>query len=227
MERSKIGVVIPAYNEEQSIAKIIEGINPLGVSIVVNDGSTDRSQEIAENLGAVIVNHKVNRGYDCALDSGFKKAAELNCNFVITIDADGQHDPALLSEFIEAYEKGADLVLGIRDRKQRFSEYTFAWVTNFLYGIKDPLCGMKGYRIEVYQQLGHFDSYGSIGTELALFGVRSKYSFSQINISTRDRVGIPRFGKLIYANYLILRAMFMSFVSIRPVKQNRVDGEFL
>jgi glycosyltransferase involved in cell wall biosynthesis len=220
LDRSKIGVVIPAYNEELSIAKVIEGINPLGIAIVVNDGSTDLGPEIAKNSGAVIVNHKVNCGYDCALDSGFKKAAELNCDFVITIDADGQHDPTVLYEFIEAYEKGADLVLGIRDRKQRFSEHVFAWVTNLLYGIKDPLCGMKGYRIEIYRQLGHFDSYGSIGTELALFGVRSKYQFVQVNVPTREREGASRFGRFIYANYVILKAMFKSFFLIHPTNDD-------
>ena len=87
-----------------------------------------------------------------------------------------------------------------------------------LWGIDDPLCGMKGYRMDVYRKLGHFDSYGSIGTELAIYGVRSGYSFVQVPVATRDRTGESRFGRAIKGNYLILRAAMLSFFLIRPVK---------
>ena len=151
-------------------------------------------------------------------NSGFIKADELKCEFVVTIDADGQHNPEILGKIISLQEEHADIVICIRDSQQRFAEYCFALFTKVLYGISDPLCGLKGYRMSIYKTLGHFDSYNSIGTELALFAVRSGYQLQQIPIVVQERNDLPRFGRKLYANYKIFRAMLLSFVKIRTDK---------
>lgn len=69
------------------------------------------------------------------------------------------------------------MVLGVRNSKPRFSEHLFALMTKRKFGIKDPLCGLKGYNVKVYEKLGHFDSYESIGTELMLLSARNNFSF--------------------------------------------------
>ncbi len=205
---NKIGIVIPAFNESKTIKKIVLGSRKYGIPIVVDDGSLDNTAEIAKIHGAELVIHKTNCGYDFALNSGFKKAKELSCDCIITLDADGQHDPALLKLFISSIENGADVVLGIRDRTQRFAEKLFAIIANKKFSIKDPLCGMKAYRIEIYNELGHFDSYNSTGTELAIFASKKNKKIKQINFKTNERLDNPRFGKIIFANYKILRALF-------------------
>lgn len=215
MDRSELGIVIPAFNEEQSIAEVVRGVATYGIPIVVNDFSDDNTEGIAVNAGAVVISHDRNKGYDAALNSGFKKASELNCGYAITVDADGQHDVSLLAKFICHLEGSADLVLGVRDRKQRLSEYVFSWVTRLLYGVKDPLCGMKGYNMKLYEDLGHFDSFGSIGTELALYGLKKGCKFEQVYIMTKSRIGRPRFGNIILANYKIFRAMLLSLIYIK------------
>lgn len=216
MVRSRVGIVIPALNEEVTIRDVVRKCRDYGIPIVVDDGSSDRTGEVSRQEGAEVVSHRVNRGYDAALNSGFLKASDLRCEYVITIDADGQHDPELLSKVITLLEQGADIVIGNRDRRQRFAEHCFALFTKVLYGVADPLCGLKGYHMKVYEALGHFDSYGSIGTELALFTVRSGYRLQQIPITVHERIGLPRFGRCFYANYKIFRAMLLSFVKIRP-----------
>ena len=218
MERSRLGIVIPAYNEAATIASVVQGVKDLGQPIVVNDNSSDETAELAGNAGAVVVSHEQNKGYDQALDSGFQQAEKIGCEYVVTMDADGQHDPSILGIYINEMDNGTDMVLGVRDRRQRIAEHVFAWIAGLLWGIDDPLCGMKGYRMDVYRKLGHFDSYGSIGTELAIYGVRSGYSFVQVPVATRDRRGESRFGRAIKGNYLILRAAMLSFFLIRPVK---------
>lgn len=206
-----LAIVIPALNEASSIAPVVKAAREYGLPIVVDDGSSDDTAEIARNAGAEVISHERNRGYDAALNSGFKRAAQLGSVFAVTMDADGQHNPELLGRFAQELEQGADVVIGVRDRKQRLAEHLFAYVTKWLWGIKDPLCGMKGYRMSVYNRLGHFDAFGSIGTELALFAVRNRYRLSQIPVPTRDRVGAPRFGRLLHANFLILRALLLAF----------------
>jgi glycosyltransferase involved in cell wall biosynthesis len=159
--------------------------------------------------GADVVRHERNRGYDAALGSGFARAAALQLENVVTMDADGQHNPLLLQQFIDELDKGVDIVLGVRDRRQRFAEHAFAWIAQRLWSIKDPLCGMKGYDMDVYRQLGHFDSYRSIGTELAIFAARRGLEITQIPVKTAERIGAPRFGRRIVGNLRILRALFL------------------
>ncbi|MEI7430743.1 MAG: glycosyltransferase family 2 protein [Betaproteobacteria bacterium] len=212
MDRSRIGIVIPALNEERSIGNVVRQCCEVGVPIVVDDGSTDNTAEVSKHAGAEVITHSVNRGYDGALNSGFSRAALLGCEYIITIDADGQHNPEVLSRVIKLLDNGADVVIGIRNMQQRFAEHCFAFVTRGLYGVSDPLCGLNGYRLSVYLALGYFDSYDSIGTELALFAVRRGYTIEQIPISIQDRDGLPRFGRRFYANYKIFRAMVWSFI---------------
>ncbi len=217
MERSDLAIVIPAFNEERTIGTVIGQVREFGTVIVVDDASTDGTALRAAAAGAVVVKHTANSGYDAALSSGFAKAAELGCKYTITIDADGQHDASLIREFRERLES-TDIVLGVRPRKQRFAEKAFAGVTRLLYGIRDPLCGMKGYRMGIYRKLGHFDSYDSIGTELALFAVRNGYRFAQLDVPTREREGVSRFGTTLKGNYRILRSLLLGFSLRRYVR---------
>ncbi len=207
----KFAIIIPAFNEAATIGNVVAAALTYGCAIVVDDGSRDETAAVAKMNGADVVIHPVNRGYDNALNSGFRRAAELGCLYAVTLDADGQHNPDLIAKFFTALEQGNDVVIGIRDRRQRFAEHIFAWVTNSLWGVKDPLCGMKGYRMNVYDRLGHFDSFGSIGTELALFAARNGLRVAQITIPTFDRIGSSRFGSVVSANYRILRALFLVF----------------
>jgi len=210
MDRSRVGIVIPALNESATILDVVEMAGKYGVPIVVDDGSADDTAELAKQAGAVVVLHERNRGYDAALNSGFKEAALLGKDVIITLDADGQHDPSLLQKFIDRIDAGADVVVGIRSRRQRFAEHLFAWYTSLRFGIKDPLCGMKAYRTVVYDTLGHFDSYGSIGTELVIFAAKNGCRFGQIPFEVREREGQSRFGRILVGNYRIIRAMVIS-----------------
>ncbi|MEO6923291.1 MAG: glycosyltransferase family 2 protein, partial [Bryocella sp.] len=169
MDRSRVAIVIPAWNESATIADVVRSARAYGLPIVVDDGSTDETAALAREAGAEVISHEQNRGYDGALNSGFQRASELECEIIVTADADGQHDPMLITKFVDAIDRGADVVIGIRSRKQRFAEHLFALYTRIRYGIEDPLCGMKAYRKFVYDALGHFDSHGLVGTELALF----------------------------------------------------------
>ena len=214
MDRSKVGIIIPAFNEENSIANVLKQCRTYGIPIVVDDGSRDLTSEISRNLGAEVVVHAINKGYDEALNSGFQTAATLGCEFVVTIDADGQHAPELIDKYVELLADGADVVVGFRNEYQRFAERCFALMTRKLYRISDPLCGLKGYRMSVYNTLGHFDSYGSIGTELTLFAARSGCRIKQVPIVVSDRKGPSRFGPMLSANYKIFRAMLLSLFRI-------------
>ncbi|MBF0105218.1 MAG: glycosyltransferase family 2 protein [Deltaproteobacteria bacterium] len=215
MERLRIGIVIPAYNEAETIADVVNSAKQYGVPIVVDDGSKDHTARLASLAGGDVVRHDENKGYDEALNSGFKRSAELESEVVITLDGDGQHESGLIREFVSKIEDGSDVVVGIRNRKQRFAERLFAWYTLVRFGIRDPLCGMKAYRIKVYNDMGRFDTYGSIGTQLMLFAAKKGYKLDQLAVNINSRKGRSRFGQFFWGNYRIIRAMLMSIWHVK------------
>ena len=204
---ARVAIVIPAFNEAKSIDAIVSGVAVFGTPIVVNDGSTDNTEQVAAEAGALLVCHEGNLGYDRALTSGIAKALAEGFDFVITLDGDGQHEPIHIRSFLFQLKEGADLVIGIRDRYQRVSEKIFSVLAKWLWGIEDPLCGMKGYRLSKLERLQSLSSYPSIGTELAIRGARSGWNIHQVAVSTCDRNGTSRFGIGLYANWRIFRAM--------------------
>lgn len=207
MNRSKLAVIIPAWNERDTIGNVVRSVIGISTPIVVNDCSKDSTATEAAEAGAIVVNHEVNHGYDGALNSGFQKAAELGFEYAITFDADGQHDADLLRQFYMLLLNGNDLVLGIRPFFPRFSEFIFSLVSRFTLGVRDPLCGMKGYRMDLFHRHGCFDSCKSIGTELALWSCHKKHVFVQIPVPIHKRMDNPRFGKKIQANVNIFCAI--------------------
>lgn len=106
---------MPAYNEEHSIAKVVLGCRKyVDQVVVVDDGSSDSTAEIAESVGAYVVRHERNGGYGAALRTCFETARDLNADRMVIIDSDGQHDPAEIPKLLMPLNKGADLVIGSR-----------------------------------------------------------------------------------------------------------------
>lgn len=115
----RVLALIPAWNEAPRIGRIVEGARVYLPVLVVDDGSTDGTAEVAERAGAVVIRHPQNRGKGAALKTGFAWALAQGYDAVLTLDADGQHDPAEIPKFLTALERGeGDLIIGQR----RFSQ---------------------------------------------------------------------------------------------------------
>ncbi|UCC66610.1 MAG: glycosyltransferase family 2 protein [Deltaproteobacteria bacterium] len=114
-----IGVLIPAYNASHSLRGVLEGIKGYGLDIVVvDDGSTDATAEVAEELGIHVLRHRINRGKGIALKTGFRFLLLLGYRAVITMDADGQHDPTYIPHFIRSYQEGkGEIIIGSRSEE--------------------------------------------------------------------------------------------------------------
>jgi len=120
--KDKIFFVIPAYNEEKVISKVLDNLleNGFNKIVVVNDGSTDNTLKILERyekIGVIVLEHVINRGQGAALATGIEYAvAQRDCKYVVTFDSDGQHQLSDLPKFINILEKNkeVDVVLGSR-----------------------------------------------------------------------------------------------------------------
>ena len=140
----RVSVVIPAYNEAGTIGTVIEkAMKYSDEIIVVDDGSTDKTGEIAAKKGAKVIRHKENRGYIEALRTGFKAATG---DIIVTLDADGQHPPEEIPRIIKPIlENKADLVLGVRE-KISFSEKVITLLTNLKVRTSDASTGYRAIR---------------------------------------------------------------------------------
>lgn len=214
MDKQKIVAVIPALNEENTIGDVVRGLkNKADEIILVDDASKDKTAEIAEKEGAVILRHQKNEGYDKSIDDGFALAAERGATIIFTFDADGQHNPDDVPKILEPILRDeADVVVGKRPYKARITEHLFAYVARKKAGIEDPLCGLKAYKASVYKDVGYFDRISSIGTQLMFNAKKKGYRIKQINIEVKKRADTPRFGRLLKANWKILIAIIKTII---------------
>ncbi len=113
-------ILIPAFNEEGSISKVIKNIKKECGKVdilVINDGSRDKTAEVAERAGAIVVSHIYNMGYGVSLQTGYKYAVDHDYEFIIQMDADGQHDVCNIGTIYNKLTRGKhpyDIVIGSR-----------------------------------------------------------------------------------------------------------------
>lgn len=180
-------VLIPAYREAGRIQAVVAAVREyIPDVIVVDDGSPDTTAEEAERAGARVIRHKVNSGKGAALDSGFRQARALGFDYVITMDGDGQHAPADLSGFIQAYrQSGIPVWVGSRmaetrsmPRVRRMTNRFMSWLLSREMGqwVPDTQCGYRLYALSVVPEStagsGRFAAESEILMELSLQGVK-------------------------------------------------------
>jgi glycosyltransferase involved in cell wall biosynthesis len=208
----KVIAVVPAHNEARTVEEVVRTLRELvSEVVVVDDASNDGTANIAAEAGAVVLRNEKSLGYDGALNRGFAEAALRGAEIIVTFDADGEHDaadiPRILAPILASH---ADVVVGQRPVARHWGERLFAIATNLRFGIRDPLCGLKAYRREVYERVGFFDSVRSIGTELMVRALKHGFTVSSIPIALHARQGdASRFYAFDFqGNLRIVRAMF-------------------
>ncbi len=195
----QVSVVIPAYNEEEAIGRVVrevlEQVGNLREVIVVDDGSTDRTAEMAEQAGAQVIRSPYNKGNGAAVKAGIRRATG---EVVVMMDGDGQHKAEDIARLLEPMREGHDMVVGARNFGSQAGLHRGLanWLYNTLAGyvaghkIPDLTSGFRAIRRDVARKflylLPNTFSYPSTIT-LALF--RSGYSVAYIPIEAARRVG--------------------------------------
>lgn len=163
----RVLVVIPTHNNAGSIASVVRGaLEHHRDVVVIDDGSTDRSGELAAQAGAHVVTHPVNRGKGAALDTALEHAAREGFSHILTIDADDQHDPDEIPRFLRAVREHPDAILaGCRDMTKAPSTSQFArrnsnfwvWVETGVW-VGDTQCGYRVYPVFPVRRLNLYPS---------------------------------------------------------------------
>jgi dolichol-phosphate mannosyltransferase len=165
----RTAVLMPVYNEVSTVGAVIDAVRRHydGTVLVVDDGSTDgTSVVLADRDDVGVVRLTENCGYGCALRIGFDVVREIGVSRLVTMDCDGQHEPAHIPQFLDAIERGVDIVSGSRylpgsgatgsapkDRRA-VNERVTAMVNEVTgWDLTDAFCGFKAYRVDALSRL--------------------------------------------------------------------------
>ena len=191
----KITIGIPAFNEEKNIASIITKLRKISDSIIIcNDGSSDMTEEIAKEMGVIVISHEKNLGYGAAIRSLFEKAREMELDSLITFDADNQHRVEDVNSVFEPINEGsADIVIGSRflnERTENVPTYRKAGirlitkVTNLSIKEKltDSQSGFRGYNKKALKEILVSDEGMGVSTEILIKGSNLGLKIAEVPI---------------------------------------------
>ena len=195
---NKITVVLPAKNEAgaiQQTVKAIRQLNRVDEIIVVNDGSTDDTAQLAEQAGAKVINHPYSKGNGAAIKTGARNAIG---DVIVFMDADGQHDANDILKLIEKIEQGYDLVVGARQKGSQAS--VGRGIANKLYNnlasymsehqVEDLTSGFRAVRAEKFKEFIYLLPNGfSYPTTSTMAFFRAGYSVTYVPIHAAKRIG--------------------------------------
>jgi glycosyltransferase involved in cell wall biosynthesis len=192
----KTCVIIPTYNESNTIANLVSQVRRLKLGlVVVDDGSSDNTAVIAEKSGATVIRNELNQGKGSALVSGFKYCLKNDFDAAITMDGDGQHLPEDIPEFISLAEKKEDLglIIGNRmaDRKNMpfirvLTNKFMSWLLSAIVRqkIHDSQCGFRLIKRKVLEKLSLKTHKFEIESEMIIEAARIGVKIASIPIQT-------------------------------------------
>ena len=227
-----ISVIIPVFNEIGSLPELMDQLRKIlhiykkWEILFVDDGSTDGSTEFLNDLSrkdenVTLIQFHRNYGKSAALAEGFKRAKG---EYLITMDADLQDDPAEIPNLMKKLEEGFDLVSGWKKERKdpiskRFPSKIFNYVTRIMTGVKihDFNCGLKIYRKAVIKTL---DLYGGRHRYIPALAGHNKFRISEIQVNHRPRVhGVTKYGgsRLFHGFFDLISIIFMNRYTQQPL----------
>jgi|YelNatPaOPRAMG01_1025707.scaffolds.fasta_scaffold00043_75 glycosyltransferase involved in cell wall biosynthesis len=239
--RSDVLVVIPAYNEEKNIGPVLRSVHALEDPpdvVVVNDGSLDRTEQVAREHGARVLSLPVNLGIGGAVQTGFRYAVAHGYRYAVQLDGDGQHDPREIRRLLEPVRSGqADIVIGSRyvqrtDYKaplaRRIGMVILAKFISALVGhpIHDSTSGFRAYNREAFTFLAQHYPTDYPEPEAIVLLARNSFRILEIPVQMHPRLNgtssINSFRSVYYMVKVLLAVLVESLRDrLRPKDGDR------
>ena len=240
LKLQKVVIFVPAFNEEESIASVIDKVRELyskevtrtkgyvAEILIVNDGSTDKTEEIAKSRGVKIVSHLGNLGLGAAVRTALQTAYTMGADIAVKIDADSQYDPADIEKVISpVLGDKADICWGSRFAgditfKMPFIRYAgnkfFTWLLNILtdYQISDAQSGLKAFGrkyLAIFEIHGNFNS----NQQLLLDANIKHMRYAEVPVTFKMRVSGQSFVNLAYP-FKVIPNIIRILVYANPLK---------
>ncbi len=238
--RGKGIIVIPAYNEAESIAGVVREIQAEGLGldvVVVNDGSSDATAQVVRGLPVRILSHPVNLGYGVAIQTGMIHAMRSGYDFLVLMDGDGQHIPAEIRKLLAGLEGGADIVIGSRILAgsgsyrippiRRAAIRFFSFLAKALGGvdIRDVTSGFQAMRREVFSFLARDYPVDFPDAEVVVMLGLKNFTVAEVPTAFRPRErGTSMYSSLGTVLYYPFKSFLASFiVLLRLIREREGD----
>jgi glycosyltransferase involved in cell wall biosynthesis len=225
---------VPAYNEAATISRVLSSLREFAPDfdvLVVDDGSTDDTAQIARSAGARVVRAPFNLGIGGAVQTGFVFARESGYELMVQVDGDGQHDPAELHKLLSAMVPGVDMVCGSRFLKKgtylapvsrRAGIHIFAWLLSRFVGqaVTDPTSGFRLYNRRAIRLFADDYPHDYPEVEAVLMLHHHRLSMREVPVRMYQRGGgisSISSGKSAYYMIKVLLALFVGLARRRPV----------
>ena len=239
-KKAEILVIIPAYNEEKNIGKVIKGVKesaPEVDIVVIDDGSVDNTAEAAREAGAKVISHSINLGAGAATQTGYKYALRFPYEIVVQLDADGQHPSTYIHSLANVLKNNsADVVIASRFlKKQRYNTVlvrklgmkVFSGITSWIIGqrITDTSSGFRSLKREVVDFFAHLDYPSDYqDADLIILTHSAGFCIKEIPVTMNEREGGKSAlagTKLIYYGFKMLLSIMVTLLREKPHKGGR------
>lgn len=233
-------VGIPAYNEEDSIARVVIEAQKFADAIIVcDDGSSDMTAKIAARLGADVVKHERNQGYGAALKSLFERARHFDADVLVTLDADGQHNPAEIPRLLKPITaREADIVIGSRfagvQGKQemplyrRFGAKIITRMVNgsAKNGVRDSQSGFRAYNRQAISRLNVIEAGMGASVEILLKASKSGLRIQEVpsSISYKNGAATTSGANPVSHGLSVIMSVVRLIVEERPLMYLGIPG---
>jgi glycosyltransferase involved in cell wall biosynthesis len=237
-----IVVGIPAFNEEHSIARIIlEAQKYSDIIVICDDGSTDYTAKIAENLGADVIKHEQNLGYGAAIKSLFDHALNFGADILVTLDGDGQHDASEIPSLIKPLAEGtADIVIGSRFinkkgtkempfyRKMGVKIITKLVNSSARHGVSDSQSGFRAYNRQAIEQLRLSEAGMGASVQILLEANKQDLRISEVASTCKYKNGdvLTSTESPVTHGVGVMMSIFRIIVEGRPLTYLGIPGIF-
>jgi glycosyltransferase involved in cell wall biosynthesis len=239
----KILVIIPAYNEAETIGRVIEKTQqrfPIGDILVVNDGSADSTSAISKQKGAMVLDLAYNLGIGAAMQAGYKFADRMDYDIAVQCDADGQHHPAEIRKLINALTNdGVDMALGSRYlRKKRFKSEVLRRLGVLIFSnilsvivrqrLTDTTSGFRAVNKELIKSFAKYypDDYPE--PEALVLLHREGFTMKEVSVNMSSRKGgnsSINWWRSIYYMVKVLLAIFVDLCKEIPYKKINKEAQ--
>ena len=198
-KRNDLLVIIPAFNEEENICQVVTNLiekYPQYDYVIINDGSMDRTSEIAHSLGYEIIDLPINLGLAGAFQTGMRYADRKKYKYAIQLDADGQHLPEYIAPMLEKIQEGYDLVIGSRFVTEKKPKTLRMLGSNLISlaiylttgrKISDPTSGMRLFNQEMIREFALNINYGPEPDTIAYL-IRNGAKVQEVQVEMRERI---------------------------------------
>ena len=210
-------VIVPAFNAEPTLANVVKGVRrtlPNALIIGVDDGSTDGSAKLMKTVADETIEFPQNRGKGAALRAGFDAALKKGAAAVLTIDSDGQHDPAFATAIVGGLDR-ADIVIGTRDlsgkavpKHRRIANMISSAATRAVSGgkVRDSQSGYRAMKAEVLRKVHAVGDRYEFETDFIIRAARA--GFTTINVPISTIYGSPSYFREFRDAWLVIKVLW-------------------